>query len=285
MSDFTPIIHTSTYALEQYSFYVNAYLVETAGGVVAIDAGCTISAAREMRRQIEEDIGKPLVAVLLTHGHPDHYAGLGTLVDGASLEIYSTRGALDFAVSEDVTKAELAAAMFGDDWPNQRAFPTRVVGDGETVDFDGVGFTVIDMGPGESASDSIWHVEIDGVRHAFIGDIIYNNMHSSFGDGYPEQWLASLDRLLREFDHTARLYCGHSDAPCGTEMAYWQKGYINAFMDNLKALLDGSETLDEDQRQVLFAKMQSYLPNQKCLGLLTYGLDEALESLRAHEII
>jgi glyoxylase-like metal-dependent hydrolase (beta-lactamase superfamily II) len=53
--------------------FVNAYLVETAAGVVAVDSLLTISDSRAMRQALER-LGKPLQAVLLTHSHPDHYA-------------------------------------------------------------------------------------------------------------------------------------------------------------------------------------------------------------------
>ncbi|MGH9201005.1 MAG: hypothetical protein ACRD2A_07195 [Vicinamibacterales bacterium] len=41
------------------ALYVNAYLIETPHGVIAVDA--------------------TLLAVLLTHGHPDHYNGVTNL--------------------------------------------------------------------------------------------------------------------------------------------------------------------------------------------------------------
>jgi glyoxylase-like metal-dependent hydrolase (beta-lactamase superfamily II) len=49
---------------------VNAYLVETSQGVVAVDGTLTVSDGRALRAQFES-IGKPLRAVLVTHAHPD----------------------------------------------------------------------------------------------------------------------------------------------------------------------------------------------------------------------
>jgi glyoxylase-like metal-dependent hydrolase (beta-lactamase superfamily II) len=53
--------------------FVNAYLVETGSGVVGVDGLLTVSEARAMRGGLEQ-VGKPLLAVLLTQSHPDHYA-------------------------------------------------------------------------------------------------------------------------------------------------------------------------------------------------------------------
>src|SRR4029453_12490789 len=61
--------------------FVNAYLVETDSGVVAIDGLLTVSDSRAMREGLER-LGKPLLAVLLTHSHPDHYGGLTELGAG-----------------------------------------------------------------------------------------------------------------------------------------------------------------------------------------------------------
>jgi glyoxylase-like metal-dependent hydrolase (beta-lactamase superfamily II) len=49
---------------------VNAYLVETDNGVVAVDSLLTVTESRAMRAALER-LGKPLLAVLLTHSHPD----------------------------------------------------------------------------------------------------------------------------------------------------------------------------------------------------------------------
>jgi glyoxylase-like metal-dependent hydrolase (beta-lactamase superfamily II) len=42
--------------------------------VVAVDGLLTVSAAKETRTALDR-LGKPLLAALVTHSHPDHYAG------------------------------------------------------------------------------------------------------------------------------------------------------------------------------------------------------------------
>lgn len=57
---------------------------------------------------------------------------------------------------DDALKKQILRPMFGDEWPQQGMFPNRAVSDGETLEFGGASFTVIDLGPSESPHDSIW---------------------------------------------------------------------------------------------------------------------------------
>lgn len=71
-----PVIHT--FAAGSEALLVNSYLVETDSGVVAIDGSLTVSASTALHGLLRK-IGKPLLAVLITHGHPDHYNGIANL--------------------------------------------------------------------------------------------------------------------------------------------------------------------------------------------------------------
>lgn len=277
-----PKIHR--YEARVADFFVNAFLVETPGAVVAIDATLANSDARALRRKIDEEIRKPLKSVLLTHGHPDHYTGLAELTRGLDVPIYATQGAIDFAREEDRRKADVAVALFGAEFPRQRRFPEVVVQHGDRVACDGVEFEVRDYGPGESDDDALWLMHSHGVDHVFIGDIAYNNMHCFFRDLHATEWLGSLDRLRREFNHTARLYPGHGDV-CGVEITHWNRGYIFTFIDALRELLHGRDHLEPAEKEILVAKMQTYLPNAKLLFLLTYELDETIRLFTAKGIV
>ena len=69
----TPIVHTVTASAQGLS--VNGYLIEASEGVVAIDSALTVSDSVALRARLDA-LHKPLAAVLLTHGHPDHYNGV-----------------------------------------------------------------------------------------------------------------------------------------------------------------------------------------------------------------
>jgi glyoxylase-like metal-dependent hydrolase (beta-lactamase superfamily II) len=53
--------------------FANAYFIETANGVVAIDLTLTVNESKALKASLDS-LNKPLLAVLLTHPHPDHVA-------------------------------------------------------------------------------------------------------------------------------------------------------------------------------------------------------------------
>src|SRR5215208_612201 len=79
-----------TYTAGANGLFVNSYLVEADDGVVAIDGSLLVSDARAFRARLDA-LHKPLLAVLVTHGHPDHFNGVVELVRGqGDVAIYAT---------------------------------------------------------------------------------------------------------------------------------------------------------------------------------------------------
>ena len=113
-----------TYTAGEAGLFVNAYLVEGPDGVVAVDGGLLVSDARAMRARLDA-LGKPLAAVFVTHGHPDHFNGVVELVRGAGdVPVYAT--AEGRAVVADVAEAKRRqwGPTYGDEWPAQTVFRT-----------------------------------------------------------------------------------------------------------------------------------------------------------------
>jgi glyoxylase-like metal-dependent hydrolase (beta-lactamase superfamily II) len=233
---------------------VNAYLVETPGGVVVVDSTLTVSDARALRRQAEE-LDKPLQAVLITHAHPDHYGGSVVLVDADEIPIVAGSGVDQVIRRDDEIKEQIIRPMFGEEWPRERRFPNQTLSDGESVTFDGVPFTLMDLGPGESPHDSVW-LAGDERLIAFAGDTAYQHMHSYLADGYWEQWLANIGRLRTELAPGAELHFGHGD-PTNTSPLDWQEGYINTFIE---AIQEADWSDPEAAKERVVGRMREYLP-------------------------
>ncbi len=236
---------------------VNAYLVETAEGIVAVDGTLTVTDGRALRSQLES-LGKPLLAALVTHAHPDHYGGIVELVGEDAVPVIATAGVDGVIRRDDAVKEEILRPMFGDEWPLARTFPTRTVQDGETLDLGGASFTVLDLGPGESPHDSIWLLG-DDRRTVFAGDQAYDRMHAYLADGFHEEWLANIERLQRVLPADATLHIGHGGPVTPTQLE-WQREYIETFVDAVRTA-DWSRpeaaTLSVVERMTRFCQLMS----------------------------
>ncbi|GGJ52157.1 MBL fold metallo-hydrolase [Deinococcus roseus] len=251
---------------------VNAYVVETPTEVVVIDATAAISSSQELRA-LAESLGKPLKAVLMTHGHPDHFTGLVTFKD---LPVYASQGCIDFAHREDETKWQGGKQYLGEDFPDERSFPSQVIKDGDTLNFGGIDFTYTELGPGESDDDGMWLTEVDGIQHAFVGDTICNHTHAFFGDGHALHWIENIERLQKTLRLDAKIYVGHGDSPAHYADLEDQKAYLQLFIDTIKDLPRETPVTEEVVGKVM-GRMKEFQPTEELFFLLGYELPQGIE--------
>ena len=266
-----PRIHR--YPEQHAGAFVNAYLVETESGVVAVDSLLTVSESRKLRAGVEQ-LGKPLEAVLLTQSHPDHYGGLTELVAGDDVPIIAPRGVIDTIARDDQAKEEILRPMFGDEWAAERTFPNTPIRDGETITFDGVRFRVIDLGPSESPHDSPWVLGSDE-RVVFLGDQIYDHRHCYLADGFHQEWLANIELLRERFPGDAVFHIGHG-GPVGPAAWDWQRRYIRTFLGAVEAA-DWSSP--EPAHAAVVAEMRRFCPTDELLFLMELSIEPVAEQL------
>jgi glyoxylase-like metal-dependent hydrolase (beta-lactamase superfamily II) len=266
-----PTIHRFTSS--EVGALVNAYLVETENGVVAVDAMLTISDSTRLRGELDK-LGKPLLAVLLTQSHPDHYGGLAQLVPDDDTPILAPRGVHYVIRRDDPVKETILRPMFGDDWVAERKFPNKIVRDSETVTFDGVDFTVIDLGPSESPHDSPW-VLGDDERIVFLGDQMYGQKHCYLADGFHGEWLRNIELLRARFPSDATFYVGHG-GPLGRGDWDWQRRYIETFV----GAVERANWADPDSAHTaVVALMKNYLPTEELAFLMELSIEPVATKL------
>lgn len=256
--------------------FANAYLIETPDGVIAIDATLRVSDAKALRARIDA-IGKPLLGVLLTHGHPDHYNGAGIVAGGAP--VIATREVDGVIRAHDAAKEQQWKPMFGAEWPERRAFPTRTVADGEAVALGGLVLRPHAVGAAESHADSYW--TIDGAPGAvFVGDLVFPGMHAYVSDGHTRAWIDALAALERALPAGATLYPGHG-APGGPELLAAQRSYLEALRGEVARLSPKGAPLDEAAKAELVAAMKRHQPSDALVFLVGLGADAVAAEVAA----
>ena len=275
----TPTVHQVTASPQGLS--VNCYIIEGQHGLVAIDSALTISDSKALRAKVDA-LGKPLLAVLLTHGHPDHYNGVFYLTEGRKVPVFATAAVAKIIRDYDASKENQWKPVFGAEWPPRRAFPDHEVKDGTKLVFDGMTFVVHDLGPAESYADSYWEMT-SPERNAFIGDEVLAGSHAYTKDGHTTEWLKNLETLSRSLRGVKHVYPGHG--PAGDlSMFDWEKRYLLKYRGEVQALRAGGTKLTDEQKKTLVANMKAAYPAATNEFMIALGADTvAAELANTHE--
>ncbi len=171
---------------------VNTAFIVTAEGVVLIDSGPSLRYGQQVRQVISKITDKPIIRVLITHHHPDHFLGNQAYQDVPI-----------FALSHTIDELKRDAAGFLDnvyrmagDWMKgtevsiSEMQPLSVTQE-QIADHR---FRYFDLS-GHTASDLMILDETTGVL--FAGDLVFHNRTLTTPHADPEQWLKSLDAITQ----------------------------------------------------------------------------------------
>jgi glyoxylase-like metal-dependent hydrolase (beta-lactamase superfamily II) len=272
-----PKIHT--HMSGEKGIFANAYLIESQSGVVVIDSTLTESESKAVRSEIVS-INKPLLAIILTHPHPDHVAGVTNLVHSSSdTPIIALKSVDDLIRSSEEFKRAYWTPVFKDEWISKWTPPNRHMKDEEEVIFDGIRYTVHDIGAGgDSDSNSIWIIENEP-KVAFVGDLIYNGIHSYIADNHIQDWLKNLDKVKGLLSDISTIYPGHGK-PGNIDLLESQKKYLSAYQDAVKAISNNGKLIDEDKKR-LTAIMEEFLPKAGLTWVIAHSADAVAAELSA----
>ncbi len=188
----------------------SSILISNEGEALLVDPLFTIAQSQGLLGWLGER-DAPVTSVYVTHGHGDHWFGLG-----AVLEQYP--GARAFALPEVVedmayqSSPEVLKAVWRAWFPEQ--IPEQLVLaeplEGEVLTVGGAEVRPVRLGHTDSDNTTCLHVPDLGLVVA--GDVIYNNVHlmlaASDADGRAE-WLKALDTV--EALASTAIVAGHKD--------------------------------------------------------------------------
>jgi len=271
------VVHT--HASGEGGIFVNAFLVETRAGVVAVDSTLTESESRAFRRELQA-LRKPLLAVLVTHPHPDHVAGLTNLAE-KDTRIVATRSVVDLMRLLEEPKRRQWTPVYGAEWVQRWTYPNRIVASGEPLTLDDVTYAVLDLGPGgDSDANSVWFIE-SPARTAFLGDMVFAGTHSYVADGHVLAWLANLERLEQRCAGMELVFPGHGAPDAPARLIGRQRAYLLRLVAEVKALAAGASELTDAAKKELEARMMAFAPGAGLTFLITLSADAVARGVQA----
>ena len=271
MSDRTSEYRVHTYTAAEAGLLVNSYVIETAEGVVLVDANLLLSDVRALAARIAA-LHKPLLGVFVTHAHPDHFNGLPVLA-GDGVPVYAAAEVADTIARIADAKRDQWQPVYGDEWPDRHRVPDRRLSDGEVVEIGGLRLTLHDVGAAESHADS--YLTLDD--RAFIGDLAFHGTHPYTADGHTGRWLTALGTLTGALDGCT-LYPGHG-TPGDTGMLADQRRYLMMYRATVQRLASGAPALTDPQRAELTDVMTRFLPGAPLTWMIGLGADAVAAEL------
>ncbi|MET0136042.1 MAG: MBL fold metallo-hydrolase [Kibdelosporangium sp.] len=206
---------------------VNTFWLGAKRGLIVIDTQRSLTDARgavtELRRA-----GQPIVAILVTHPHPDHVGGLGVLHEAfPDAPIYASRSTIDHIRTDPLGFYDRTRSQPGSDYAAELTVPDQVVAPNATVEAGGTTVQSAEFGEGESATSTVYYEPRS--RALFAGDLVANRATPDLLEGHSCSWLTQLDRLQERFPDARFLYPGHGKLGDATELIDAQRDYLRQF--------------------------------------------------------
>ena len=177
-------------------FNSNAGFVVTREGVVVFDTLGTPALGEALRKKIRAITKAPIVRIVISHYHADHFYGLQAFKQ-YPVEVIAHKAVRNY-LATDAPQARLLErrqSLFP--WVNDTTIvipPDRYLDHDESFILGGLTFRIFHVGPAHTPEDLIMLVQEDGVL--FAGDLMFAGRIPYVGNADVNSWLSAIDRVV-----------------------------------------------------------------------------------------
>jgi glyoxylase-like metal-dependent hydrolase (beta-lactamase superfamily II) len=174
----------------------SATLIYGARDAVLVDTFLTVDQSVQLADEVAAS-GKNLTYVYITHGHGDHFFGLGALEQRfPKVRAVATAPVIDHIAGQ--LEPDMLDGFWRQRFPGQIPDKPRVPEplDGASIELEGRALYPVETGYTDTADSTSLHVPSIGLIAA--GDVVYNGIHPYLGESTAAtrlQWIAALDQL------------------------------------------------------------------------------------------
>lgn len=254
---------------EDFSFknggnIVNTGFIVTSAGVLVVDTGISRRYAEQQRAAIKNVTDKPVIAVYLTHHHPDHFLGNQVYDD---VKIYSLVDTANAIKLEGENFSNNMYRLVGD-WMRgtEVTFPTDTLKPGiQTIGGHKLQFMASD---GHTGADLAIYDQTTGVL--FAGDLVFNHRAATTPHANINKWGKTLDTLKKVPFKV--LVAGHGEISTDTSAIEQTQDYLKWLSETLKQAASYGMDMNEIMRTEI-------PPRFKNISLLRVELSRSVSHL------
>ena len=249
------------------------YAIETDEGLILVDTGRLLSQARYALKELQQ-FNKPILAILLTHPHTDHFGGLPVFVEAAgNIPIYASQITLNSIKNNERGYIENRNEQLGQDFPNSEAIPlpNTIVENGQKFTIGDVDIIAYDFPTNESDTTTTYY--LPELQVMFMGDLVNGEKTPGLFERNTGNWLNTLKKIQKEFRDLEKIYPGHSSPDKPDVLIQAQINYIETFRNLVSQALENDDLVDDGEKQKIGNEIERRYPNYET-SLLLPGLTE-----------
>lgn len=191
----TKSLTTKVFYSDEDGFEVASVIVMGKKDAVLIDSQWTLSNAYRVASEILET-GKNLSTIYLTHAHPDHYFGVGTIAEiFPKARVVSIPSEANIINKQFFGKMEIWESTIGSHNVCRKAANVEALKE-EYFELEGHRFEIISKVMGDMRYNTM--VWIPSIKTLYGSDVLFNQAHPftcELTAGERQQWIKDIDRV------------------------------------------------------------------------------------------